>query len=240
MTGEIAALVELQDLCRFRARRRKDRDSLPPELAEVDREHREKVTAIESLGKVIAEAEKARRRAEARFSEVQEKLKKYQAQLMGVRNSREYGAVLNEIDVVKKQGQELEDEVVELMEKIETSQKDLAAREAALPGETEEHEAALSGWRETQRGIDAELSQTEARIAELEKALPKKRLEEFYRLFERKRGEAVVPATGGSCSACHVRLRPALYQVVRMSGEVVTCDSCKRILFEPSAVAAAR
>ncbi len=58
-----------------------------------------------------------------------------------------------------------------------------------------------------------------------------KRLAEFYRLCERKGGRAVVRAVAGSCSACHVRLRPALYQALRVSGEVVTCDSCKRILF---------
>jgi len=238
VTGEIAALIELQELCQFRSRKTRERDTLPSELKEVDRAYREKVESIDSLRKISADADRARRASESRFAEVQERLKKYQTQLMGVKNSREYGAVLNEIDTVKKQAQELEDEVVELMEKIETTQKDLEAREAALPEDTGSHEEALSGWRETQREIDAEISRAAGRIGEIEKALPKKRLEEFHRLFDRKNGRAVVSAAGGSCSACHVRLRPALYQSVRMSTEVVTCDSCKRILYEPREAAA--
>jgi predicted nucleic acid-binding Zn-ribbon protein len=238
MTAEISNLIKLQDLFHSRREKRTLRETLPPEFQDADREYREKVAAIESLQRKIEEADKARRIGESRLADFAERLKKYQGQLMGVTNSREYGAVLNEIDGVKREMRAVEDEVVALMETIEAGRQDLAAREEALPAETEAHETALSGWREMQKTMDREIEDATIQIQELEKLFPPKQLSEFYRLFERKGGHAIVRITDGSCAACHVRLRPALYQALRLSGEVVTCDSCKRILYyEEAAVA---
>ena len=231
MNGEIDHLIRLQQLFLFRQQKTRERENLPPEFAGADREYRERLAAIEALKTTVRDAETARRTSEAALQELTEKQKKYQTQLMAVKNSREYGAMLNEIDQVKKALREAEDRVVSLMEVLETSGKDLAEREAALPAQTEEHEQSLAGWRETQKRIDLEIADAARQIEELEKAFPPKTLSEFRRLFERKGGLAVVRAVDGSCSACHVRLRPALYQALRISGEILTCDSCKRILF---------
>lgn len=224
-------LIKLQDLFLRKKTKSKERDTLPPELEEVDREYRQKLSAIEQLKQTLEEAERSRRTSEGRLAELTEKQKKYQAQLMAVKNSREYGAMLNEIDQVKRALREAEDEVVGYMETIESSRQELTERENRLPEETEEHEMTLSGWRETQKQIDAELAAIETETAAIEKTFPPKKLAEFFRLVERKGGRAVVRAIGGSCSACHVRLRPALYQALRLSDEIVTCDSCKRILY---------
>ena len=231
MTGEIQDLIRLQELFLLQKSKLRQRETLPPELSEVDREYQERLGSIESLKATIGEADRSRRVAEGKLAELTERQKKYQTQLMAVKNSREYGAMLNEIDQVKRELREAEDEVVGFMETIETARAELADREAKLPDETREHEERLSGWRETQRGIDGEIEDAKAGIAEIEKRFPPKKLAEFYRLCERKGGQAVVRAVAGSCSACHVRLRPALYQALRHSGEVVTCDSCKRILY---------
>jgi predicted nucleic acid-binding Zn-ribbon protein len=238
VTGEIAVLLQLQEMFLSRQKKLKNRDTLPAELSAVDAAYKEKVSTVEQLRKTIAEADRLRRAGEARVSDFQEKLKKYQTQLMAVRNQREYGAALNEIDLVKKELRQAEDDVVGHLETIETSTKDLAEREERLPQDTAEHEAELSGWRESQKDIDREISEAGSRIAELEKQFTPARLSEFYRLFERKGGHAVARAVGGSCSACHVRLRPALYQTLRLSGDIVFCDSCKRILYyDPEAAA---
>lgn len=231
MTGEIQDLIRLQELFLLQKSKLRQRETLPPELAEVDREYQEKIATIEELKAAIADADRSRRSAEGKLAELTDRQKKYQAQLMAVKNSREYGAMLNEIDQVKRELREVEDEIVGYMETIETARADLAARQEKLPEETREHEERLSGWREAQRGIDAEIEAAKVGITEIEKHFTPKRLGEFYRLCERKGGHAVVRAVGGSCSACHVRLRPALYQALRHSGEVVTCDSCKRILY---------
>jgi len=44
-------------------------------------------------------------------------------------------------------------------------------------------------------------------------------------------GAEVALVVGGSCSACHVRVRPAAMQILKNGREIIYCDSCKRILY---------
>src|SRR6266542_3594805 len=171
MNTPLEELYRLQDRIRFVQSRQKDRDTIPSELVEVDREYQEKVEAVARLKKRYAEAEIERRRAHAELSEQRERLRKYQTQLRAVQNSREYGAVLNEIDGVEKLVRAADDE-------IQSASKELASREEILPLETEQHEERLKDWRTAQRAINEELASAQEEIARLETAMnPRDRAE---------------------------------------------------------------
>lgn len=231
MNTALDQLYRLQDRIRFVQLRKKERDTIPAELTEVDREYREKVEAVDNLKRRCAEAEVERRRANAELSEHREKLRKYQAQLRGVQNSREYGAVLNEIDAVEKLVRSAENRILELEEVIHSSSKELAGREELLPLETEQHEERLKDWRVAQRAINEEVAAAEEEIAKLEAAMHPRDRAEFQRLMEKKGGLAIVLVAGGSCSACHVKIRPAALQSLKVGREIIYCDTCKRILY---------
>jgi predicted nucleic acid-binding Zn-ribbon protein len=224
-------LYRLQDRIRFVADRQKERDTVPVELTEVDQEYREKLDTVIRLKQRLVTADAERRREEAELVEVKEKLKKYQTQLRQVQTSREYGALLNEIDSVEKLVRSTEDRVLTLEEEIETARADLAAREEHLPEETEQHEERLKDWRATQRAIDENLEAARAEIRQLESQVPARDRAEFRRLIDKKGGVAIAKVVSSSCSACHVKVRPAALQVLKAGREIVYCDSCKRILY---------
>jgi predicted nucleic acid-binding Zn-ribbon protein len=224
-------LYRLQDRIRFVADRQKERDTVPVELTEVDQEYREKVDTVIRLKQRLVTADAERRQEEAELVEVKEKLKKYQTQLRQVQTSREYGALLNEIDSVEKLVRSTEDRVLTLEEEIETARADLAAREEHLPEETEQHEERLKDWRATQRAIDENLEAARAEIRQLESQVPARDRAEFQRLIDKKGGLAIAKVVSSSCSACHVKVRPAALQVLKAGREIVYCDSCKRILY---------
>jgi predicted nucleic acid-binding Zn-ribbon protein len=224
-------LYRLQDRIRFVQTREKERDTIPSDLVEVDRAYQEKVETIGALRTRLQEAERESRRAEAELSDLREKHKKYQSQLRNVQSSREYGAVLNEIDGVDRLIRTTEDRVLALEEEMEQARKDLSQRQENLPGETEEHEDKLKGWRASQREINDELASAKEEIARLEAEITPKERSEFHRLLEKKGGIAIARVVGGSCSACHVKIRPAAIQVLKAGREVTYCDSCKRILY---------
>ena len=70
-----------------------------------------------------------------------------------------------------------------------------------------------------------------AEIQELESTIPPRERAEFHRLIDKKHGLAVALVVGGSCSACHVSVRPAAMQSLKAGREILYCDSCKRILY---------
>ncbi len=233
MSGDrpLDQLYRLQDRIRFVTSRQKERGTIPPELTEIDRAYRERVDAVANLKQRLARDESERRKAEAEAADIREKQKKFQAQLRSVQTSREYGAILNEIDGVEKLLRSTEDRLLELEEEIETAHKDLATREESLPRETEEHEEKLKDWRATQRSIDAELEAAREEIRRLEAQIPTRDRAEFARLMEKKGGLGIVAVINNSCSACHVKVRPAALQTLKAGREIVHCDSCKRILY---------
>ncbi len=228
-------LYRLQSRIRFVQERERKRDTVPPDLIEVDREYKEKVQVVAALKARLGEAELEKRKAEGELADHKEKLKKYQTQLRNDSSSREYSAALNEIDGVEKVIRTTEDRFLELEEEIEKARADLEEREKTLPAETEQHEEKLKDWRAEQRAINDELSRARAEIQSLEAEIPPRDRAEFRRLIEKKHGLAVVLVAGNSCSACHVKVRPAAMQQLKQGREIIYCDSCKRILYyEPA------
>jgi len=235
LTDLLGQLYRLQTRIRFVHEREKRRDTVPPDLVEVDREYQDKVQAVAALKARLTEAELEKRKAEGELADHKEKLKKYQAQLRNVQSSREYSAALNEIDGVEKLIRSTEDKFLELEEEIEKARADLDEREKTLPAETEQHEERLKDWRAEQRAINDELASAREEIARLEADIPPRDRAEFHRLVDKKHGLAVVLVQGSSCSACHVKVRPAAMQILKQGREVIYCDSCKRILYyEPA------
>jgi len=227
----LGQLYRLQSRIRFVQERERKRDTVPQDLVDVDREYQEKVQVVSELKARLAQAELEKRKAEGELADHREKLKKYQTQLRNVQSSREYSAALNEIDGVEKLIRSTEDRFLDLEEEIETARKELETRESNLPAETEQHEERLKDWRTEQRVINDELTGAREEIVRLESAIAPRERAEFRRLIEKKAGLAVALVVGGSCSACHVRVRPAAMQSLKAGREIVHCDSCKRILY---------
>lgn len=231
VTDLLDQLYRLQTRIRFVQESERRRDTVPDDLVEVDREFQEKVQAVAALKARLAEADVERRKAEAELADLKEKLKKYQTQLRSVQSSREYSAALNEIDGVEKLIRGTEDRLLELEEEIEKASGELSEREQTLPAETEQHEERMKDWRAEQRTINEQLAGAREEIARLEAEIPPRDRAEFHRLIDKKHGLAVALVTGGSCSACHVKVRPAAMQTLKQGREIVYCDTCKRILY---------
>lgn len=231
MNTPLDQLYRLQDRIRFVQSRQKERDTIPSELVEVDRDYREKIDTLARMKKRSSEAEAERRKAHSELVEHRERLKKYQAQLRMVQNSREYGAVLNEIDGVEKLVRAAEERIVNLDAELAAATRELGSREEILPLETEQHEERLKDWRVTQKTINEEVAAAEEEIARLQAAMHPRDRSEFQRLMEKKGGLAIVLVAGGSCSACHVKIRPAALQALKAGREIIYCDTCKRILY---------
>ncbi len=231
VTDLLEHLYRLQTRIRFVQEGEKRRDTVPGDLVEVDREFQDKVQAVAALKARLSEAAVEQRKAEGELADHREKLKKYQTQLRSVQSSREYSAALNEIDGVEKLIRGTEDRLLELEEELEKAGADLKAREQTLPAETEQHEERMKDWRVEQRRIDEQLAGAREEIARLEAEIPPRDRAEFRRLVDKKHGLAVALVVGSSCSACHVKVRPAAMQILKQGREIIYCDSCKRILY---------
>ena len=53
----------------------------------------------------------------------------------------------------------------------------------------------------------------------------------FEHVSRARKGHAMAEARDGHCTACHVRLRPQVFNDVRRGDKLVQCESCTRILY---------
>jgi uncharacterized protein len=235
-TGALDRLFLLQEVLLEVHQKAEKRARTPEHLAHVEAAYRDSRQQREETERVLVRAAERRKALEGEILDLNEKLKKYQAQLQSVKTNREYGALLNELDVVKRDVRTREDEILSIEEAASAASAELERRNEAFPAEEAGYEEQMKEWRAEQAALAKEIAQAEAKAKALREELDHRLLSTFDRLARVRAGIAVAkvdmvgPQTA-ACSACHVRLRPQLLSDLRLGRETVTCESCKRILY---------
>jgi predicted nucleic acid-binding Zn-ribbon protein len=145
LNQDVEKLWELQTVLSQLGDREKQLTNKPESFAAVDREWQNVNSEMERLQSQIEQHSKERRRVDGELSDQQELLKKYQGQLMQVKNQQQYAAAWKEIDATRKHVKELEDSTLKTMTDIDALQKqndDLSAGSTDLKSRWDsEHEA---------------------------------------------------------------------------------------------------
>lgn len=231
MNDDIKRLIRLQEIAVQVKAIEDAKAALPGRLEELDRGFEARLADIG--GERLKHEELRRRRDEMnKERDAQaEKLKQAQGKLMQVSNPREYSAALNEIDTLKSQVSTLEDQLLEMEGQIEALDGPAAEADQRIEAERtklEEDKARLSA---EEAETEAALSGLLAQRNEIAEALPEATLRRFESVFRARGGVAVARVEKESCSACHVRLRPQVINLARRGDDMITCDSCRRILY---------
>ena len=80
---------------------------------------------------------------------------------------------------------------------------------------------------ELSAGLEESRSQRESLAADLEAPLRR----QYETILLRKKGQAVVEISGGTCEGCHMRVAPQLANEIYRNTRVIQCPSCHRILY---------
>ncbi|HEU4520874.1 MAG TPA: C4-type zinc ribbon domain-containing protein, partial [Thermoanaerobaculia bacterium] len=166
----------------------------------------------------------------------QELLKKYQGQLMQVKNQQQYAAAWKEIDATRKHVKELEDSVLKSMSETEGFQTQLDERQAGHGELKARYDAAYGEWQASLGDLRKEAEALRKKAEAIEATIPPRLRDEFHKIYRQRQGVAVAPVVSDSCSACRTRIRPALFQQLKR-GELARCEGCHRILHVERAAA---
>lgn len=230
LNSDVEKLWELQKVLSQLGDREKQLSSKPESFAAIDREWQQANDEMTRLQQSIDQISKERRRVEGELSEQQEILKRYQGQLMQVKNQQQYAAAWKEIDATRKQVKELEDADLKAMGEIESLQSDVTQRSEGSADLKSRWDAAHDAWQHSLGDLRAEVEKLKERAAGIEAQLPERLKHDFHRIFKQRQNMAVTAIVNDSCSACRTRIRPALFQQLKR-GELVYCEGCHRILY---------
>ena len=207
----------------------------PQRIEEVENRFRERNAEYVALKDRNDELVTDQRTRSEELTTLAERRKKFMDDLMQVKNQREYAAMLREIDAVKAQISEHEEAVLTDMEEIEKLKGELEQQEENI----KDDRLAANNERaqvESEAGQAREsIEQLTTERAQVESELPRSLLPTLRRLEETRQGVFLSKADKGVCLSCFVRIRPQVFQEIKLAAVVHTCSNCRRFLYhEPS------
>jgi uncharacterized protein len=230
------ALLELADLDTELARLEHRRRTLP-ETAELERltarsaEIRDAITLADTQ---LSDLDREQARAERDVEQVRVRIDRDRDRLDGgkVSSARELESLQSEVTSLRRRQGDLEEVVLELMERREAAQ---AARdEAAANADTvAEETSTVSAQRDT---LLAEIGDAAAKAgttrASVAAGVPDGLLALYDKLRDSHGGVGAAMLRRGRCEGCHVSLSTVDLNAVRAAApdEVVRCEECRRIL----------
>ena len=152
-----------------------------------------------------------------------------------IASEREVQALRSELSTLKTRKRDLEDELLEVMERQEELNSTVATLEQRS-GELQTEMVPLQKARdEAAAGIDGELASHEAARAELAHHLSDDLVRRYDELRARKDGVAVVELRDGTCQGCFLELTAGEMEEGREMGVLglARCVQCGRLLVEP-------
>jgi len=230
LNDEASKLWELQQVISELAELDRQLNVKPESFAAVDREYQVANEDMERLQTSLDGMSKERRRVDGELSDQQELLKKYQGQLMQVKNQQQYAAAWKEIDATRKHVKELEESVLKSMTDADAVQKQLDERRGGFDDLKSRYDTEHAAWQGSLGDLRAAIEKLKVKQEEIESHLPEKLKREFWRIAKQRAGVGVARIVGDTCSACRTRVRPALSQQLKR-GELVYCEGCHRILY---------
>jgi predicted nucleic acid-binding Zn-ribbon protein len=232
VSPELTQLIELQELD-LEIQRITDRLArIPVERDQVETEFRQYAAEFLDLKSKYGQTLEDRTQLEAELATTQQHHDKYKQDLMRVTNQKQYETALREIDATKKQVGALEGEVLKRMEELEKLDAEMQTKSPDVDRRRTEADQTLAALDDEHQQLEQQIIGFGERRQQLAAKLSKPLFAAYDRLARGRRGQALaVVSSEGICMGCRVKVRPKLFSDVRRGTDMITCESCGRILY---------
>ncbi|MEZ5428946.1 MAG: C4-type zinc ribbon domain-containing protein [Pyrinomonadaceae bacterium] len=232
MKSELEKLIELQKTDTNIRRLKKAIETAEQRRADIEQEFEQHAFSIREIQNKRDEAREKRAELEKEIITNKTYIDRADRNLKAAKDQKQYETAMRELDNLQKQVGKLETEVLEKMTEIEEVEKILEERADEVNSLESNRETALSDFDRTLAENKEEFASETEKRAEVFDTLPAQMASVYNRLAQRSRdGIAVAEVINGSCSACFMSLRPQMQVELKTSDQIITCESCARILY---------
>ncbi len=236
MLEQLRHLVELQHLENKKTLLIRSRNETPKRIAEVEREFQQAEAEYLIKKGELDHARKLHRSVEQSVGEQEAKIVRSRQRMSEVKNNKEYQAMLKEIEELKKDISSKEDQMLEIMERIESFSVQLKQEEKVLAQLKQKMELDRSELLEQSEKVNEQLDRFEAAQHKVREKLEASLLKRCDSLFQRHSGIAVAAVESGVCQVCHMNIPPQKFIELQRDENIFNCPHCHRFIYWPGHV----
>ncbi|PIE68439.1 MAG: hypothetical protein CSA21_07445 [Deltaproteobacteria bacterium] len=219
--------------------------NIDSQIIDIDNRLAEVPKKLESLEKVLAQKNEQRAQLKERVdilnnqknkleTDIEEdatRIKKSKNKLMMVENTKEYHAMMREMDSLEKMNRMREEEKITLLE-------NLSEQEDQLNELSEEIKGQESDFEERRTSMEVELTKMKNKRKKLEKEkaaacelIPDPIFKRYDYIRTRLESPVVVSVTEGVCNGCHISIPPQHFIELQKGEQILGCPNCHRLIY---------
>jgi predicted nucleic acid-binding Zn-ribbon protein len=206
-----------------------------PELAAVEAAQEAQRTLSDDLVRAeteVRDLDREQKRLEADVDTVRQRATRDQSRIDGGATAKEITGLQHELESLHRRQSDLEDQVLELMERREAADTALATARAGLAGVQADQERAEQQRDDALAGIADATRQHQAKRDEVASAVPQPLLALYDRIAKQTGSTGAAHLQAGRCQGCRIEFYGTELATFRNADPhtVLRCENCGRIL----------
>ncbi|MBZ0270422.1 hypothetical protein K8I61_00175 [bacterium] len=231
LRDQLLILGRLQELDARIDRLREEERRLPAIIEKTRAKIADAQARLEERRAYVKAYGEERRRKERELEEIEARVSADKAKQMNVKTNQEYHAIMKEIAQFEKMRDERSDDVLLILEKIETADQEAKKAQAHYDATMKTIDEEIAIYKARVEELTPDIERLAAERAALASDIDPILLRRYEGLRRQKAGIAIVAADGGVCGGCHMSVSPHLINKLQRNEDLIFCSNCQRILY---------
>jgi predicted nucleic acid-binding Zn-ribbon protein len=228
---QIKQLVELQKVDDAIFAVRQEVEKTPREIESLEQRFEKSEFQRQHLLDKITHLTEQQKRIAQEIEEDETRIKKSKNKLMQVANTREYQAMMREMDNMEKMNNSREEEKITLAEELTSQQKNLAEMDLGHSSLQAELEVKKNGMEEKLTRAKGELDKLEITRRKVTTGIPQAIFTRYEFIRSRLEHPVIVAVKDGICSGCNIAVPPQVFIELQKGRQILSCPNCQRLIF---------